>query len=493
MTETLIYSAVALIAGFLLAFLFRKRQSPQEVEAVINAARQNAQLETEKNCLQDDNRQLKAQNERLQERLQIATGEVMSKETKIAEDARTFAKLQEDYRAVAELHREAVNTIRQLEQQKAIADAELKAKNQQLELQRQEIDNIGEQFESKFRVLAQDILNEKSRVFNETQERSLTDMLKPLRDNINAFKTEIGARYDIENNERISLKEQIRLITETNRLLSEQATNLTNALKGQVKHQGEWGEMILESILEYSGLTKGIHYVVQERVRDAEGRAFVPDIIVKYPDGRNVIIDSKVSLLHYTDYCSCTDPVLQEGLLKKLIDSVYGHIASLSSKEYQQKVNALDFVMLFFPMEGAYITAMQRDSDIWRYAYSKKVLLISQTNLIPAMKLVYDLWKTEEINSNAQAIGEKAIKIYEKLAAFVEEFDKVGSQLQKVSATYQDATKKLYAGRGNLIAQASQMKSMLMHNKPARDISPSLLESALIEDEAPVEIDDQPE
>ena len=264
----------------------------------------------------------------------------------------------------------------------------------------------------------------------------------------------------------------------------------TNALKGQVKQQGNWGEMILESILEHSGLTKDIHYFVQERVHDEEGAAYLPDIIVKYPDGRSIVIDSKVSLNHYEAYSNCTDVTQQGACLQQLLRSVYAHINSLSSKDYQQKVQALDFVMLFIPVEGAYITAMQNDAALWRHAYNKKVLLISPTNLIPAMKLVYDLWKKDDINKEAHVIAGRAVKIYEKLAAFVEDFEKVGAQLQKATATFNDAQKKLHTGKGNVIAQASYMKAELKHNKPTRELPAHLVEQALVEDEMREDMND---
>ncbi len=362
---------------------------------------------------------------------------------------------------------------------------DLNYKTAQLQKQEIEIQNFGKKFEAEFKNLAQDILDEKTETFNKYQEKSLSDILTPLRDNIDQFRQEIGNRYDKENHERISLKEQIRLITETNKLLSQQASDLTNALRGQVKQQGNWGEMILESILEYAGLTKNLHYFVQQKISDEEGRSFLPDVIVKYPDGRNIVIDSKVSLVHYEEYCKCTDKNEQEASLEQLVHSIYNHINNLSSKEYQQKTDALDFVMLFIPVEGAYITAMQNDTGIWRHAYKKKVLLISPTNLIPAMKLVYDLWKKDNINRDAQLIAAKAVKIYEKLAAFVGDFGKVGAYLEKATLVYTDAEKKLYTGKGNLVSQAHNMKSMLKHDKPARDLPAPMTEEGLTEDEAP--------
>ncbi|KAA9037227.1 DNA recombination protein RmuC [Ginsengibacter hankyongi] len=489
---TILYIIIAFLSGFLIAWLIKKASVVKEQVQDLEALKRGAALETEKNIVVSNNAALQLQVEKLQEQLRAISSEASGKDAKIEAEINNIALAKEQFQKLEQRFNEAMNSINSLDKQKSYLDAELKYKNEQLANQKAELENIGKKFETEFKVLAQNILNEKTQAFNEHQEKSLAEILKPLRDNIDSFKREIGARYDVENNERISLKEQIKIITETNKLLSDQANNLTNALRGQVKQQGNWGEMILESILDYSGLTRDLHYFTQERIYNEEGQAFLPDIIVKYPDGRNIVIDSKVSLLHYEEYCSSKDIVEQDKYLQLLINSVYAHINSLSSKEYQQKINALDFVMLFIPVEGAYITAMQNDMEMWRYAYNKKVLLISPTNLIPAMKLVYDLWKKDDINKDAQLIAGKAVKIYEKLAAFVEDFEKVGAQLQKATAVFNDAGRKLYTGKGNLIAQASQMKARLKHDKPNRELPASMEEQAAVEDEMPDEINEPP-
>jgi DNA recombination protein RmuC len=488
---TILYIIIAFLSGFLLAWLIKRQNVSKLQMPDVESIKINAALETEKNLAVSNNLMLQTQIEKLQQQLRSIGNDASAKDAKIEAEVNNTNLIREQLQKLEQRFNEAAATISSLDKQKSYLDAELKYKNEQLANQKTELENIGKKFEAEFGVLAQNILNEKTLAFDKHQEKSLTDILKPLKDNIDNFKTEIGSRYDTETRERSSLKEQIRLITETNKLLSDQANNLTNALRGQVKQQGNWGEMILESILDYSGLTKDLHYFIQERIYNDDGQAFLPDIIVKYPDGRSIVIDSKVSLLHYEEYCNSTDVVEQDKYLQQLMSSIYNHINNLSSKDYQQKIDALDFVMLFVPVEGAYITAMQNDMDMWRYAYSKKVLLISPTNLIPAMKLVYDLWKKDDINKDAQLIAGRAVKIYEKLAAFVEDFEKVGAQLQKATATFNDAEKKLYTGRGNLISQANHMKGMLKHDTPNRELPAFIIEQANIEDDMPNELNDQ--
>lgn len=481
------YLFLAFAVGFLLAWILRNpKQSGNDQN--IEALQKIASLETERNSEKNNAYALKGQLESLQLRIQQVSSESAAKDARLDSEQKNIVTLKESLTLLEIKINELSKSNIILENQKSHLDAELKFKNEQLETQKQELDKLGKAFEAEFKVLAQTILEEKTKSFDVHQQKSLSDVLTPLKEGIAQFKTEITNRYNTETQERISLIEQIKLIKDTNQQLSEQANNLTNALRGQVKQQGNWGEMILESVLEYSGLQKDIHYLVQERLVDEEGKASLPDVIVKYPDGRSVIIDSKVSLLSYEEYCNAKDPDLQVKSMENLLTSFYAHIANLSSKEYQQKIESLDFVMMFVPIEGAYIAAMQFDSDLWKYAYSKKVLLISPTNLIPAMKLVYDLWKKDDINKDAQLIAAKAVKIYEKLAAFVEDFQKVGQQLQKATAVYAEAEKKLHTGKGNLISQAHQMKSKLKHDQPNRELPGSMIEQAITEDEMPDEL-----
>ncbi|GAC1596401.1 MAG: DNA recombination protein RmuC [Chitinophagaceae bacterium] len=453
--EQLFFIPAAFIIGFLLAWIIKKTPAAdtKEMEAALELYKTKATtLEMEKEYL--------------------------------SRDMEALTALQGEYTAEKEKHWQTKQELIRAENDNHRVKTELRFKDEQLLTQKAQLEDIGKKFEDQFKILAQNILEEKTKTFTQHQEKSLTDLLTPLKDNIQTFKTEFEAKYKTESDDRISLREQIRHMMDLNTTLSTQANNLTNALRGQVKQQGNWGEMILESILEYADLQKGIHYFVQERTEGEEGQALQPDIIVRYPDDRCIVIDSKVSLLHYEQYSSAADTDAQQVALNLLSQSVHRHIDSLSGKKYQDAVGALDFVMLFVPVEGAYITMMQADVQLWQYAYKKRVLLISPTNLIAAMKLVYDLWKREGINQNAHEIAEKAVKIYEKLASFVEDFEKIGTQLDKAGATFKEAQKKLHTGRGNVISQASQMKQKVHHTQPVRELPAYLVEQALGEEDA---------
>jgi len=358
---------------------------------------------------------------------------------------------------------------------------QLDYKNEKLDQQKNEIENIGQKFENQFKVLASQILEEKKNAFNKDQESSLKAILDPLKENISSFKQEFSAKLKTESDDRISLREQVLHMMTLNQTLSEQANNLTLAFRGSVKHQGNWGEMILESILEYTGMQKDIHYFVQKRSINDDGDSIQPDILVKYPDSRTIVIDSKVSLIHYENFYKSTDPVLQQQQLALLVRSIKAHIDGLSGKSYQDVTDSLDFVMMFIPVEAAYITAMQTDPALWQYAYKKRIILISPTNIITAMKLVNDMWQKDSIDRNAKAIAERAGKLYDKLASFVEEFEKIGIHLERAAGAFQDSKKKMTDGKGNLVSQAHRMKQMKINAK--KSLPAVVIEEALLEDE----------
>lgn len=366
-----------------------------------------------------------------------------------------------------------------------------KSLREKLDTQKQDLEQIGQKFQIEFKLLAGTILDEKTKSFNTLQETSLKTLLDPLKINIKEFKEEFESKLNNEAKEKGSLSEQIKQMMALNQNLSTQADNLTKALSNNVKQQGDWGEEILESILQYTGLQKDMQYFVQESTKNEEGNIIRPDVIVKYPDGRALVIDSKVSLVHHTRYCAAETPEEQALHLGQLVNSLKQHINGLNSKNYQSVTDALDLVMMFVPNESAYITAMQTDTGLWQYAYTKRVVLISPTNLVPAMKLVADMWQRDAINQNAVEIAEKAGKLYDKLAGFIDNFEKIGGQLDKAHETWQEAQKQLWKGRGNLLSQAEQMKKLQL--KTTKLLPAELIEAAVLEDELDQKMLNDPE
>lgn len=346
---------------------------------------------------------------------------------------------------------------------------------EKLDLQKQELEQIGQKFTKEFQLLAEQILEQKSQKFTELNQIGLKAILEPLGKNIDEFKKKVEESYINESKERFSLAEKVKELTDMNLKISQEAHNLTQALKGSVKQQGNWGEMLLESILQNSGLRKGFEYDVQEFLRDEsgatikddEGKKLQPDIIVNLPDDRQIIIDSKVSLIAYDRYMSADDKHQQSIALAEHNKSIKAHIDGLSARNYQNHVKSLDFVMLFVPIEPAYMIAMQHDVTLWEYAYKKRILLISPTNLIAALKLVADLWQREQQNRNAMLIAERGGQLYDKFAGFVESLEDIGRSIDRSQKSYDSAMKQLKTGSGNLMGQVEKLKKLGVKSQKA--------------------------
>lgn len=358
------------------------------------------------------------------------------------------------------------------------------ALDEKLATQKKEVEELRKQFNLEFEHIASKILDEKSDKFTKLNRDNLSGILKPLGENIDLFRKKVEEVYITEAKERFSLGEEVKKLQVLNTRLSEEATNLTNALTGSSKTQGDWGQMILENILEKSGLVLNREYFVQEYLKDADGgylsnkdgTRMQPDVIIAYPDDRKVIIDSKVSLSAYTRYVSCNHAEEQKVHVKEHLRSIKRHIDDLSRKNYQHYAVTLDFVMMFVPNEPAYLLALQHEPDLWNYAYDKKILLISPTNLIAALKLILDLWKREYQNRNAQEIADRGAALYDKLVNFVESFATVGEQLNRAQTTYDVAFGQLSKGRGNLIGQAEKLKELGVKSK--KNLPASLIDDA---------------
>jgi DNA recombination protein RmuC len=313
-----------------------------------------------------------------------------------------------------------------------------------------------------FKNLANEILEDKSKRFTEENKTNMNDILKPLGEKIEDFKKKVEDAYDKESQQRYSLKVEIKNLIEFSQQISKEATNLTNALKGQAKTQGNWGEMILENILENSGLQKDREYFIQPSYNDEDGKRLQPDVILKFPGFRNVVLDSKVSLTAYERYSSSEDKILQDLALKEHIQSIKNHIIELAAKNYQDlyQLNTLDFVILFIPIEPAYMLAIQNENQLWNYAYDKRILLISPTNLIAVVKMTENFWRQEYQNKNAVEIAQKGGELYDKFVGLVEDLVEIGKKMDSTKESYNSAMNKLHEGRGNLIKRAQDIKEL---------------------------------
>lgn len=319
-----------------------------------------------------------------------------------------------------------------------------------------------------FENTASKMLDEKADRFTKMNSQNMEGLLKPFGEEMQNFKRKVEEVYDKESKERFSLgKEVERLISATTKI-SDDANSLTRALTSNSKVQGDWGEEILERILETCGLTKGREFFVQEHLRDSDGRPLTnhdgsrmrPDVILKYPDDRQVIVDSKVSLSDYNRYVSAATEEEAKAALVSHIASIKNHILDLGRKHYQDHAPALDFVMLFVPIEAAYVLAMQSEADLWHFAFSRRILLTSPTNLVVAMKLISDLWKRDAQAKNYEEIVDRGGRLYDKFALVVESVAELGQNLSRTEKSYLDTVNRLTEGPGNLMVQVEKLKKL---------------------------------
>jgi DNA recombination protein RmuC len=341
--------------------------------------------------------------------------------------------------------------------------------------------DANELYSNHFKTLANDILEEKSKRFTAQNQTNLNQLLEPLKDKIKEFQGQVHEVYVQEGKDRSALAEQVKQLMALNNQLSKDAHNLTSALKGQAKTQGNWGEFILERVLETSGLRKGHEYDVQESHTREDGSRAQPDVVVHMPEDRHLIVDAKVSLKAYEEYANVETDHQRDSAMKRHLDSVRGHIKELSEKNYQQLygLKSLDFVLMFIPVEPAFMLAIAHDSDLWQDAWKKNVLLVSPSTLLFVLRTVAHLWRQEQQNRNAQEIANRGAELYDKLAGFVEDLDNLGTKLQQAQKAYEGAYSKFTAGRGNVIRQAEMLKGLGV--KPTKQLPQNLIDSALDE------------
>lgn len=403
-----------------------------------------------------------------------ATAAEKATEKAIADTRAIEIRLSSEHDELLKARAEVDNLKIRLEEAKAQTEEALKAAEQQ---QREML----KQNEANFKVLANDIMERHSTTLREQNEQRIGEILKPLKENIDRFRDEVNKCYNSEARERFSLQEKIKDLIEANNNIGREARELATALRGNSKKQGDWGEFVLESILERSGLRKGEEFTVQETtgadgatLRDDEGRLLRPDVVVHYPDGRAMVIDSKVSLTAFTDYVNAEDPERQDAYGKLHLASVVKHINELSDKKYQDYVGRerLDFVMMFIPNEGAYSAAMTLDPTLWQKAYDKRVLIVSPTQLIGSLRLISQLWSHDRQTRNAIDIAEKSGQMYDKFVGFVTDMERIEKGLTAARTAYDGAMNKLRDGRGNLITRAENLRKLgVKASKRLRDAS----------------------
>ena len=397
-------------------------------------------------------------------RLEELNGEVVGLRTEVAKSGVEKARLQEriaTLEPLSERIEKQQNEITALSTENARLREQLRQESEQRTALRRES-------EQNFKELATAILDEKSQTFKKNNEERLAEILAPFKANLEGLQKKIEDCYTGEVSEVKSLRDSLKQLTELNATISREARELTDALRGNSKVQGDWGEMILRQILEKSGLEEGVNFTMQA-THNADGSKIVgeesnllrPDVVFHLPEGKHIVIDSKVSLTAYVNYVNATSEEEREAALVAHLASVSSHVKELTSKQYQRYVkDAADFVMMFVPNEGAYMAAMNADTGLWEKAYQQHVVIISPTHLISVLKLMYQLWTRDKQTKNALLIAEETGKMYDKLCGFVKDLQDVGSSLDKVREKYDDAFSKLSTGKGNILKRVEDIRAL---------------------------------
>ena len=425
------------------------------------------------------------QSAALENRLAALASELTAKQDRVAQLASESGQYQQRVETLSE---ELGQLKVELREQQVTLDKERRSASEKLELLEKNRDALKQEFEN----LANRIFEQKSERFSQQSKTSLDSLLNPFRDQLQDFRKRVEDVYTTETRDRQALRSEIKSLQELNRQITEEAANLTRALKGDKKIQGNWGELILERVLERSGLRKGVEYETQGSYRDEDNQLLRPDVIVHLPDQRNLVIDSKVSLVAYQQWVTADQEEERAAALKQHVEAVRNHIRALSEKDYSQ-LNGLhspDFVLLFMPIEPAFVAAFQQDENLFAEAFERKIIVVTPTTLLATLRTIENIWRYERQSQNARRIADRAGAVYDKLRVFVEAMEKLGSQLHTAQGTYDNAMNTLTRGRGNLISQANRFVELGVRVK--KELPKSIVDQAEVDSEDADEPGDTP-
>ncbi len=461
-----------------------RRQAQMEVQATANAHIATAQervrgLEGERANLLAELQHTRAQGEGWREALDLARDD----RAQLAERAARVPTLEIQAQEQTQQTQAARQQVAELQSQLAVQAAQLEAQHRASEEKLLLLTEAREALTHQFKSLANDILEEKGKRFAEQNQQTLGQLLDPLRTRLQEFQGKVELFYDTEGKQRSALSQQVHQLMGLNQALSEDAKNLTHALKGSTKAQGNWGELILERVLELAGLRPGIEYDVQENHLRDDGTRAQPDVVIHLPENRHLVVDAKVSLIAYEEFANAEDDLQRAAAQRRHLDSVRQHIKGLAERNYQQLhgLQSLDFVLMFVPIEPAFMLAVAGDSQLYSDAWNKNVLLVSPSTLLFVVRTVAHLWRQEAQSRNAQEIAKRGAELYDKLVGFVEDLERVGKNLSQAQDAYAKAHSKLGLGRGNVIRQAEMLRELGI--KPTKALPPALVDGARDEGE----------
>ena len=377
--------------------------------------------------------------------------------------------------------------LRRLDAQAAGLNAELREQQDSHQQRLTDLQGSRDELRAQFAELAAKIFDEREQRFAENSQQRLGQLLDPLKERIQSFEKRVEESYQQEARERFSLSKELERLQQLNQRLSDEATNLTRALKGQ-KTQGNWGELILERVLEHAGLEKGREYQTQVSLKGPDGERFQPDVLIMLPGDKQVVVDSKVSLTAYQQYVASDDEAIGQAALKQHVLSLRNHVKGLAGKDYKrlEGLHSLDFVLLFVPIEAAFSAALQAEPNLFQEAFDRNIVIVSPTTLLATLRVIDSLWKQERQSQNAREIAERAGWLYDKFVLFIQDLDEVGNRLQQLDKAYAAARNKLTEGRGNLISRSEQLK--LLGARASKSLPADLLERAMTDADGMLEL-----
>ncbi len=503
---TLIFILVSAIGACLWLMLRFQRKANQAWEAEKARLHEQSQvLQGQVSGLQQDQVQLKTQ-------MASALAHQENSQSRLDDSVQQLAKTQASLESTQIQHRQTEGQLKQtqatlaereldaqkLAQKEALIEqlngqlGELKTQLNQSQVERQKdqenlqeklelLQNNKAQLSQEFENLSNKIFEEKNKQFKQTSQEGLASLLNPFKDQLEGLRKKVDEVHVSDSKDRASLKTQIGELHNLNKQITEEAASLARALRGEKKTQGNWGELVLETVLEKSGLREGEEFEREKSITNEEGERLRPDVIINLPEGKHIIVDAKVSLNAYTDYVNSENDSDRIKYLKAHIDAVRFHIKSLAAKSYSKLpgINSPDFVFLFMPIEPAFMVAFEHDDKLFNDAFEQRIVVVTPTTLLASLRTVSSLWSIERQNKNAKQLAEQAAKVHDKLVGFVESMEKVGLQLNTVQGTYDKAWSQLKEGRGNLISQAHKFKDLGVRMK--KDMPKQVMETAELE------------
>ncbi len=477
--QALVQLILAFIAGFFVAVLCLWWFYRSTMNARLKQTEHELQLHNA-----NERRILELDLENYENELDLLKQQLADKEAALFQKIDELSKMNElraiyatraaqinDYKAAQEksqatiqqLTEEAYGHQQQLSEQQIKSEEKLKA----AQLIIANLEHSKQQLSEQFELLGNKIFSHNSQQLKQSNQREISSLLTPFKEQFTEFKRKVEEIHDLESRDRVSLAAQVQQLSSLNQKISEDTVNLTRALKGDVKFQGNWGEMVLENLLESSGLRKDQEYTIQPTYRDDERHMLRPDVVINLPDNKTVIIDSKVSLKSYSQYVAAIDESEQQVALKGHVQSLKNHIKLLSDKDYSaiSELHSLDFVLLFVPIEQALMLAVNDEPDIIFNAFQKKIILVSTTTLLATVRTIENFWRYDKQQSNAEEIARKAGDMLDKFSLFVEELENIGLQLDKAKSSYTTAHNRLFSGNGNLISRAKNIQELGIKGK----------------------------